>query len=363
MKAEKRMPASAFGELLKPSDDNIKLVELFGASRITPKDTFPGIQAFRAGLAYSHRGADEFCSRLLKNERSAIISGFNSRVKLHLGHAAILGMDLEFQRKYGTEVFIPISDDESYLLSKAQNPQESLSSAFKLVRSLLAFGFNPDKTRVLVNQLHSETYSLAIKMSRGLTLSEIKAIYGFGEEQNIGMYFYPTIQAAQLVTPQLFGIRNTLAPIGPNEDVYLRACRDVTSRFGYAKPAVLHFKFMPGIDGRTMSSSKGNAIPLLEEEDALKDRLAASAGGDSVAYLYLKCYFSDSKSATQACSDFMEGKVKSEELRSVLLEHLLHFTKEFRARYDRIGEKEMGKVLLTNENRDLKDVLRGLAYG
>ncbi|MCL5239521.1 MAG: hypothetical protein M1286_03580 [Candidatus Marsarchaeota archaeon] len=359
MRAEKEMPANA-GELVKPSDDNIKLVELFGATKVTNKGQFPDFQAFRAGLVYSHRGADEFYSRILKNEESAIVSGFNSKVVLHLGHAAILGMDLEFQRKYGTEVFIPISDDESYLLSKAKSPEESVGSAFRLIRSLLAFGFDPSKTRFIVNQLRSDVYNLAMKLSRGLTASEIKAIYGFGDEQNIGMFFYPAVQAAQLVAPQLSGIRNTLVPIGPNEDVYLRACRDVTSRFGYEKPAVLHFKFLPGIDGRTMSSSKGNAITFLDDEDTLRKKLAAHPDDGSVSFLYLKSYFSHDAAAMQACSDFLEGKTKGEELREVLLGQLLQLTKEFQDRYMKTDETDVEKVLLTNEGTDLRAMLRKL---
>ncbi len=258
---------------------NIKLVESFGASKIDTLADKPDFYTFKNGLVYSHRDFGKFYARLQEGQKSAIVLGFNCKVSLHIGHIASLDTSLFFQQSHGAQVFVPIADDESYLLGRVKDQKEGMQSALELARDILAFGFDPEKTRIAVNQTYRKVYTEALRLSRGITMSEIKAIYGFTNEQNMGIHFFPAIQAAQILMPQSFGIRNTLVPIGPNEDAYLRLCRDVAERFAYEKPAVLHYRFLPGTDGGIMSRKRGNAILLSDDAATVKKKVFSSFSG------------------------------------------------------------------------------------
>ena len=99
-------------------------------------------------------------------------------------------------------------------------------------------------TFFIIDQIYTNIYNLAIKLSKKITLSEVKATYGYKNEDNPGLYFYPAIQSAHIIFPQeKHGIKNVLVPIGPDEDAHIRISRDIAARFNYNKPAILHSSY------------------------------------------------------------------------------------------------------------------------
>src|SRR3990167_9700901 len=120
----------------KLQEDNKKLVEKFGATPIDKVKKMPDFYTFRNGLVYSHRDFDKFMTALKKGEKCAILSGFNASGTIHIGHKPVFDTNLFFQKKYGLDVYIPISDDESYLAGKVESQEEALVNAKKLAREL-----------------------------------------------------------------------------------------------------------------------------------------------------------------------------------------------------------------------------------
>ena len=350
------------------SEDHKRLVESFGASKVSELSV-PDFYTFRNGLMYSHRDFDLFYKRLLAGEKASIVSGFNASATLHLGHLSVFDTNLFFQKKFGINVFIPISDDESYVSLKIKTQEEGLKHSLMLARSMVAFGFETGKTKLIIDQLYTNIYNLAVKFSRGLTYSTIKDVYGYTSDQNIGLHFYPAIQSAHIILPQTLGIPNVLVPIGPDEDAHLRVCRDIAEKFGYVKPAVLHSVFLPGLDGEKMSKSRGNAIFLLEDEKTIKKKImSAYSGGQTsveehrrlggnpdvdVAYLYLKSYFMTPKESKELYEDYRKGRLLSGELKIMLFEKVMARIREFQERYRKVTEKDLEKVILRNEDFDL----------
>ena len=153
--------------------DNQKLVERFGAKKISSLKDVPDFYAFKRGLIYSHRDFDKFYAALKKGEKCAIVSGVNASGTLHLGHKVVFDTNLYFQKKYGVPVYIPISDDESYVSGKIKDQKEALKFSMKLAKEMLAYGFDPKKTFIIIDQIYTNIYNLAIKLSKRVTLSEI----------------------------------------------------------------------------------------------------------------------------------------------------------------------------------------------
>ena len=154
-------------------------------------------------------------------------------------------------------------------------------NSLELAKELIAYGFDPKKTYFIIDQIYTNIYNLAIKLSKKINISEIKATYGYKNEENVGLHFYPAVQAAHILFPQeKHGIKNVLVPIGPDEDAHIRISRDVARREGYTLPSILHLFFLPGTDGEKMSKSRNNAIFLKDsaEEKNSACQLAGPGG-------------------------------------------------------------------------------------
>src|SRR3989344_7444716 len=280
MKNESRNSELLNMNINKLQEDNKKLVEKFGATPIGKVKKLPDFYTFRNGLVYSHRDFDKFLKAIKSGEKCAIVSGFNASGTIHFGHRPVFDTNLYFQKEYGIPVFIPLSDDESYVAGKVKNQEEALKYSIELAKELLAYGFDPHKTYFIIDQIYTNIYNLAIKLSKKINLSEIKATYGYKNEDNIGLHFYPSIQSAHILLPQeKMNIKHVLVPIGPDEDAHIRICRDVAPLLGYQKPSILHITFLPGVDGEKMSKTRNNAIFLKEDSKNIIKKIGGAFSG------------------------------------------------------------------------------------
>ena len=346
--------------------DNEKLVKDFGASRISKLKDMPNFYTFKRGLIYSHRDFERFFNALKKGEKCAIVSGLNASGSLHIGHKVVFDTNLYFQKEYRIPVFIPISDDESYVAGKVKNQKEALKYSMELAKELLAYGFDPHKTFFIIDQIYTNIYNLAIKLSKKINLSEIKATYGYKNKENIGLHFYPAVQSAHILFPEeKFGIKNVLVPIGPDEDAHIRICRDIASRAGYKKPSILHLSFMPSVDGTKMSKSKNNAIFLKEDSRSITKKInKAFSGGQKtieehrklggnpdvdIACQYLSKFFLDEKESKKLFNDYKKGKILSGEVKKMLIERLTKMVNEFQENLKKVDDSTLKKAILTNE--------------
>lgn len=347
-------------------EDNEKLVNEFGAEPISEIKELPDFYTFSKGIIFSHRDFDKFLIALKKGERCAILSGLNASGTIHLGHKPVFDTNLFFQKHYNLPVYIPISDDESYVSGKVESQEKALENSIKLAKELIAYGFDPKKTYFIIDQVYTNIYNLAIKLSRKLTLSEIKATYGYKNEDNPGLYFYPAVQSAHILFPQVkYEIKNVLVPIGPDEDAHIRISRDLARRFNYHLPSVIHSSFFPGIDGEKMSKSKNNAIYFNDDEKTIRKKVnnAFSGGADTaeeqrkhggnpdkdVAIFYLTKLFLNEKESNKLVNDYRTGKILSREVKKMLADKIVEFTKNFQEKLKKISMKDVEKSVLRNE--------------
>ena len=353
--------------------DNEKLVREFGASRLSTLKYVPDFYTFKK-LIYSHRDFDKFLKALKKGEKCAIVSGFNASGTIHLGHKAVFDTNLYFQKKYNVPVFIPISDDESYITGKVKNQEEALNNSIALVKELLAYGFNPHKTFFIIDQVYTNIYNFAIKLSKKINLSETKATYGYKDDSNVGLHFYPSIQAAHILFPQeKFKIKHVLVPIGPDEDAHIRICRDVAPLMNYEKPSILHITFLPGLDGKKMSKSRNNAIFLKDNTKIIIKKVGkAFSGGQKtveqhrklggnpdtdISCRYLSTFFLNESESRKLFDNYRKGKLLSGEVKKMLSDKIINFVLQFQKRLKEVKEKDVKKAILTN-NINLNEIAK-----
>ncbi len=195
-----------------------------------------------------------------------------------------------------------------------------------------------------------------MKLSTKATFSTMKAIFGFDNETNPGAIFYGVTQSAHILFPQLDeygGPRPVVVPIGIDQDPYMRLVRDMAEKVGMQKPSSTYHKFLPGLLGGKMSSSKPETCILLTDEPELarKKIMRAFSGGGAtlqehkerggnpdvdVAYQYLLYIFEDSDKKIKEIHDsFKNGSMTSGEIKSYLGDKIEKFLKKYQKRREK----------------------------
>ena len=83
-------------------------------------------------IIYAHKDFDRVLDASLEGEEWAVVSGLNPSGPLHFGHKAMFDVLLWMQRTFGATVYIPITNDETYLVHKSSSLAESRNIAYTL---------------------------------------------------------------------------------------------------------------------------------------------------------------------------------------------------------------------------------------
>ena len=130
----------------------------------------------------------------------------------------------------------------------------------------LSWVLNCVTAKGLMNRSHAYKAATALN-----TKDEDKGI-------TMGLFSYPVLMAADIL---MFDA--THVPVGADQNQHIEMTRDIASRFNHTYKKIFELPeaiieaekdIVLGIDGRKMSKSYGNIIPLLSTEKALKKSIA-----------------------------------------------------------------------------------------
>lgn len=367
--------------------DYDRLLETFGADELTddqirqfPDPVHPLV---RRNVFYAHRDIEAFLDAANAGQQHSIVTGRGPSGPMHIGHVFPFYFAKHLQEKLGTLVYIPVSDDEKYLL-KDQSTAEISDHTRENVRDILAVGFDPERTRIVVDTADADVvYPLANVFAREITQSTVDATYG--KPENVGLSFYPAIQATHLLLPQLIeGRHPTLVPIAIDQDPHVRVCRDVAAkqRYDVDKPGALLSKFLPSLDGPGKMSSSDDApsIYLSDDRETVFEKIRTDAytGGQTsaekhrelggnpdvdVPYQLLYYFFEESdRRVERLAREYREGSLLSGELKEIAAEKIATFLEAHQKRRRELGsiDDELGKYRLTDAERHT--ALKGVGY-
>lgn len=245
----------------------------------------------RSGITFAHRDLESVADAMANNKPWAVVSGLNPSGPLHFGHKQVFE-DLLWAQKNGAEVYIPITNDESYLVGKTDTLAESRRNAYEdVIPSIIAMGFNPEKTHIFVDSDYKDIYNVAVDVSKHLSINRVFGVFGFGKDdegENPGTLFYRGgVQLAQILLPQyeeFGGPKPTLIPVGIDQYPYILLARDVAKKKNFISPSATFTKFGEGLDGKgKMSSTRPNsALFLTDSLQVAQKKIRSSYTGGSI---------------------------------------------------------------------------------
>ena len=158
-------------------------------------------------------------------------------------------------------------------------------NVFDAAATLLACGLDPAQTILFrqsdVPQVQELTWLLSVVTPMGLLERAVsyKDKISQGAEATHGLFAYPVLMAADIL---LYG--SDLVPVGKDQKQHLEMTRDIAQKFNDRYGTVFKIPdsvireataIVPGIDGRKMSKSYSNGIPLFGDEKAIKKPVMA----------------------------------------------------------------------------------------
>lgn len=241
------------------------------------------------GIIFGQRDYGRIAKAMREGNEFAVVSGMMPSGKMHIGHKMIVDQLIWYQKR-GADIYIPIADMESYSARGVDFETSRELAISEYITNYVALGLNFEKENMNI-YLQSENRTvgdLAYILSKKVNFNEMKAIYGFSGSTNIAHLYVPMIQVADILHPQIKecgGPKPTVVPVGPDQDPHIRLTRDIAERFKgkfkFITPSSTYHRFITGLTGDKMSSSKPKTAIFLSDspETAEKKVKSAKSGG------------------------------------------------------------------------------------
>ena len=344
---------------VKGEVDYDKLITEFGTSKITD-ELLARVSKYakgdlhimlRRGLFFSHRDLPWLLDEYDKGNKFYLYTGRGPTGPCHIGHLVPWIFTKWLQDVFDVPLYFQFTDDEKFLF-KDMTLEQTHAFAYENALDVIALGFDKKKTYLFTDTDYAKTlYPQALKVAKRITASTVKAAFGFTDTNNIGEFFFTSVQAVPAFLPSVQAGRNIpcLIPMGVDQDPHFRVARDVMPKLGHYKPAALHSRFIPGLEGMAgkMSASHADtAIWTTDDEKTVEKKIrkyAFSGGRDTieehrklggnpnvdVSYQWLYMLFEpDDAKIKKIHDDYVSGKLLSGELKAILIEKLNAFLRE-----------------------------------
>lgn len=217
--------------------------------------------------------------------KKRVLTGINTTGTLHIGnYVGAIRPAIRDSRNPDTESFFFMAD--LHALIKCQDPARIARSRLQIAATWLAAGLDPERV-VFYRQSdipEIPTLNWLLTCSTGKGQMNRAHAYKAAVDQavaagrdpdadvSMGLFCYPILMAADIL---MFNADEV--PVGHDQLQHLEMARDVATRFNflYATPENPFFSMpvatggseievLPGLDGRKMSKSYNNVIPLFE---------------------------------------------------------------------------------------------------
>jgi tryptophanyl-tRNA synthetase len=214
------------------------------------------------------------------------LTGIKPTGILHIGnYFGAIKPALELTRDYDARYFIA----DYHALNTMKDPRELAAHIRQVAAGWFAAGLNPEEVIFYRQSSIPETFELSTILmaftAKGLMnrahayKAAVQENTGKGEDPdagiNMGLFTYPVLMAADIL---LFN--SDVVPVGKDQVQHVEMAQDIAGalNFNYKQELLRvpqasvreHVAVVPGLDGRKMSKSYGNTIPLFAPEKELR---------------------------------------------------------------------------------------------
>lgn len=287
--------------------------------------------------------------------KKRLLSGVQSSGKIHIGN--YFGAVKQFvDNQESHDCFLMIADYHALTTLKDRNKMEE--NILDIVMDYLAVGLNPKKVTIFKQSDVPSHTELAWIFDTVTTMPFLMRAHAFkdaeakSKEINVGLFNYPVLMAADILIYE-----PDIVPVGQDQKQHIEITRDIAEKFNltYGDTFKLPAPYImdsvatvPGVDGRKMSKSYGNTIPLFAEREEIVKKvmsIVTDSGGDVPTNVYaIHKLFRDEESLKKL---YEEKKGRYKDLKEALVEDIDAFIKPLREKrkYFEKNKKKVVKIL------------------
>ncbi len=303
----------------------------------------------------------------MEKEKKVVMSGMRPTGKLHLGHwVGALKNWVKLQDKY--HCYYSIVDWHA-LTTDYQQPDDIKENIRNVLLDWLSAGIDPEKSVVFVQSEIKEIAELYLLLSMLTPLGWLERVPTFKEQQQqlkdrdintIGFLGYPLLQTVDIII-----VKGNFVPVGEDQVHHIELAREIVRRFNFLygdyftepKELLTPTPKLPGLDGRKMSKSYGNAIFLSDSPGTIdkkirpmktdtrrKRRTDPGVPGDCPVFALHESFSreEEQEEVVKGCTTASIGCIDCKKILIKNLDNTLDPFRERRAKY---------------ENLDIKDIL------
>lgn len=279
--------------------------------------------------------------------KKTLLSGVKPTGRPHIGnYFGAMKQFVDMQDEHNAIYMIA----DYHALNFIQNKKELETGILDLALDYLALGLDPQKSTIFKQSDVSEHTELGWIFDTITTMPYLERAHAYkdaeakNKEISVGTFNYPMLMAADILLYD-----TDIVPVGQDQKQHVEYARDTAQKFNHVFSGEF-FKLpdakiledvavVPGIDGRKMSKSYGNTIPLFatdEEIEKLVMSIVTDSSGDRPENVYAihKLF----KSEEELAPLYEEQKGKYKVLKDALISDIKAFITPLREKRARLAD-------------------------
>ncbi len=284
-----------------------------------------------------------------------LFTGLQPSGALHIGnYFGALKPAVELCREYDGMLMVA----DYHALTTLRDPAELRANIVNATRDYLAAGIDPQKTIVFKQSDVPEHMELSWIFQCLVTVPFLELAHAYkdkvakGIEANAGLFAYPMLMAADILLYD-----TDVVPVGADQKQHVEYAREAAQKFNNAygetfklpqERIMADVPTIPGTDGKKMSKSYGNTIPLFGSRDEIAKAvmsIVTDSGAGRPEHVYaIHKLFRHGEELEQLYAE-NEGKYKV--LKDALIEDIDAALAPMRERREAITDEEVKEILVS----------------
>ncbi|MCE9541691.1 tryptophan--tRNA ligase [Candidatus Kaiserbacteria bacterium] len=288
-----------------------------------------------------------------------LLTGLQPSGMLHIGnYFGALKPFVELSKEY--ESFLMIAD--YHALTTLRAPAELRTNIMNVAKDYVAAGIDTSAAVIFKQSDVPEHTELAWIFECLVTVPFLMQAHAYkdkvakGLEANAGLFNYPMLMAADILLYD-----TDVVPVGSDQQQHVEYAREAAMKFNNAfgetfkepKERIMRdVAIVPGTDGKKMSKSYGNTIPLFGTKDEIAKAvmsIVTDSNAESPEHVYaIHALLRDRDSLGEL---YTANKGKYKALKDALVEDIEALVAPMREKRDAITDDEMRRMLADGAER------------
>ncbi len=282
-----------------------------------------------------------------------LLTGLQASGTLHVGnYFGVLKPFVELSKEYDSMLMVA----DYHALTSLKDPAAVRANIISVTKDYLAAGIDPAKAIIFKQSDVPEHTELSWIFQCLVTVPFLQQAHAYkdkvakGLEANAGLFAYPMLMAADILLYD-----TDVVPVGADQRQHLEYAREAAAKFNNAYGATFKepkerimesIATVPGTDGKKMSKSYGNTIPLFGTKDEITKAvmsIVTDSGSDKPENVFAIHQLFKNEQELAALYEEHKGKYKN--LKEALIEDIEAVIAPMRKLRDAITDADVNKVL------------------